>query len=593
MTASDADDNKNNTEVEENITHKIEDGDLTSSAEKKSTAVEATVELSKDESKVLNKKMWALITEQWFWSSVGIFGSAAFGAIFPVWGLLLAKTQRMFYYTDPDKVETKAAELAIYYIIMAIIAVISSTLQFGGIAKAGEQISMKLRDLLFQSLVRREIAFFDDEKNAIGTLTTRLSDDSRIVHKATGEAIAKQLQAIFTLAIGLGIGLNASWKISLVVLATFPINIAASAIQMQAIAGQQYDNSGNGDNSSGALISSAFTHMRTVSAFSVQHFVADEYASLTDGISKKRQSKSFLAGIGFGGSNCSLFLTYALLFWYGSTLLQDEHLGFEQMMTAILCLMLGALGLGQAMTDIGDQKSGLQAAKRIFTSIEEGENAPIDGLSTTGIIPTSRAVGRIELKNVNFRYPTRPDAVVCKNYNLIIEKGAVVALVGPSGSGKSTIMNLLLRFYDPIDGSVLLDGVDIKTLNVRWLRSQIGYVGQEPVLFQGSVAENISKGRANEQIILGTDDTGDIEVGNINDPKNSDITDASKAANAHDFILGFPKQYDTDVGEGSIMVSGGQKQRIAIARALIKKPAVLLLDEATRYCCFLNSYYQY
>lgn len=265
MTGTDAEDNKSSNEEEANVIHKIEDGDLSSSSVVKKEIVvdEMSAELTKEESKELNKKMWRLISDEWFWSSIGIFGAATFGTIFPVWGMLLAKTQKMFYYTDPEIIQKKAAELAIYYIIMAIIAVISSTLQFGGIAKAGEQISMKLREQLFKSLIRREIAFFDDEKNAIGTLTTRLSDDSRIVHKATGEAIAKQLQAIFTLAIGLGIGLSASWKITLVVLSTFPVNIAASAIQMQAIAGQQYDNSGGGDNSSGALISSAFTHMRT------------------------------------------------------------------------------------------------------------------------------------------------------------------------------------------------------------------------------------------------------------------------------------------------------------------------------------------
>ena len=255
MTSSSDDENNNANIDEASVVHKIDENEVLTEKKRKLSAVdEITVEIGKEESKKLNTKMWALISEQWFWTSVGIFGSAAFGAIFPVWGLLLAKTQRMFYYTDPDRVETKAAELAIYYIIMAIIAVISSTLQFGGIAKAGEQISCKLRDQLFKSLIRREISFFDDEKNAIGTLTTRLADDSRIVHKATGEAIAKQLQAIFTLAIGLGIGLNASWKITLVVLATFPVNIAASAIQMQAIAGQQYDNSGSNDNSAGALI---------------------------------------------------------------------------------------------------------------------------------------------------------------------------------------------------------------------------------------------------------------------------------------------------------------------------------------------------
>ena len=178
--------------------------------------------------------------------------------------------------------------------------------------------------------------------------------------------------------------------------------------------------------------------------------------------------------------------------------------------------------------------------------------------------------GHIELRDVDFSYPSRPDVKVCKGYNLIVRPGETVALCGSSGAGKSTIMNLLLRFYDPIEGAVLLDHVDIRTFNVRWLRNRIGYVGQEPVLFAGTIADNIAYGV-------------DRQVDGVQDAitLRKRVEAAARLANAHDFISAFPQGYDTDVGANGGSMSGGQKQRIAIARALIKQPAVLLLDEAT------------
>ena len=245
----------------------------------------------------------------------------------------------------------------------------------------------------------------------------------------------------------------------------------------------------------GAIISTAFTHMRTVSAFSMQHKVSEHYARITNDLAMARAQRAIVGGFGFGGSQAALFLTYASLFWYGATLIESGETSFLQLMSSILTLMLGALGLGTALGDLGDQTAGLQTAARIFKLIDDGAASPIDSLATTGVRPSDTAVGRIELKNVNFRYPTRPDVRVCKGLNLTIEPGEMVAFVGPSGGGKSTVINLLLRFYDPLSGQVVVDGHDIKEVNVRWLRAQIGYVGQEPVLFTGTVQENIAKGR--------------------------------------------------------------------------------------------------
>lgn len=184
----------------------------------------------------------------------------------------------------------------------------------------------------------------------------------------------------------------------------------------------------------------------------------------------------------------------------------------------------------------------------------------IDSSSKKGV-KLSSVVGNLEFRNVNFSFPARPDASVLKNFSLKIEAGKTVALVGHSGSGKSTVVQLIERFYDPLSGSITLDGTDLKSLNVKWLREQIGMVLQEPKLFGKSIRDNISLGAPG-----------------VTQEK---IEAAAKMANAHDFIMSFPKGYDTQVGDLGGQLSGGQKQRIAIARVLVKQPKIFLFDEAT------------
>lgn len=300
----------------------------------------------------------------------------------------------------------------------------------------------------------------------------------------------------------------------------------------------------------------AVRNIRTVASFGAE----DKLLALFDAQLVQHKKTIFVqsqkGGILFGISQWAMFAANALALWYASALVKQKHATFAAVLQTFQVLAWTGFFLAEALSLIPDLAKGYTAAASMCQAIHRVSGIEPDNGKTPETVQ-----GEARLVNVIFHYPSRPDATVLQELSLYIAAGTTHALVGSSGSGKSTTLSLVLRFYDPTGGQVLIDGADLRTLHLRWLRQQIGWVQQEPVLFQGTIKMNI---------LYANDKASEAEV-----------VAAAKLANAYSFISSLPQGFDPEVGEQGVQLSGGQKQRVAIARAVLKNPSVMLLDEAT------------
>ncbi|NXC34955.1 ABCBB protein, partial [Campylorhamphus procurvoides] len=423
------------------------------------------------------------------------------------------------------------------------------------VMSAARQIQ-KIRKAYFRKIMRMDIGWFDC--TSVGELNTRISDDVNKINEAIADQVAIFIQRITTFVCGFLLGFISGWKLTLVIIAVSPLLGIGAAVYGLAVAkltGRELKAYAK----AGAVADEVLSSIRTVAAFGGEKKEVERYDKNLVFAQHWGIRKGIIMGLFTGYMWFIIFLSYALAFWYGSKLvLEEEEYSPGTLLQVFFGVLVGALNLGQASPCLEAFATGRGAAADIFETIDK--KPTIDCMSEDGY-KLDKLRGEIEFHNVTFHYPSRPDIKILDNLNMVIKAGETTAFVGASGAGKSTAIQLIQRFYDPTEGMITLDGHDIRSLNIQWLRSQIGIVEQEPVLFATTIAENIRYGR----------DEATME----------DIIKAAKQANAYNFIMDLPQQFDTHVGEGGSQMSGGQKQRIAIARALVRNPKILLLDMAT------------